>query len=198
MLEEIFSKLEWNEKGLRIKIESPNLAEFRRLNHLRFADDVVIIARNERELNSMAEELMVASEEYGLSINLAKTKVLTNISNLGEIKLGDTKIEKVQEYRYLGQIISFDNKIEKELKVRRNNAWKAFWAQKHILKSNLKLKTKIRIFESTVIPVLLYGAQTWALTDKQLKKLQVTQNLMVRSLLGVKLKDKVGISNLYA
>ena len=136
----------------------------------------------------------MSSEEFGLSINLTKTKVFTNISNLGEIKLGNSKIEKVQEYRYLGQIISFKNKTEKELKVRRGNAWKVFWAQKHLLKSNLKLKTKMRIFESTVIPILLHGTQTWALTDKQLKKLQVTQNSMVKSMLGVKLKDKVSKS----
>ena len=73
--------------------------------------------------------------------------------------------------------------------MRRGNAWKAFWAQKYLLKSNMKLNTKIRIFETIVIPVLLYGAQTWALTTKQLKKIQATQNAMVRYFLGVRLED---------
>ena len=66
----------------------------------------------------------------------------------------DTKIERVSEYRYLGQLISFDNKTEKELKVRRANAWKAFWAQKYLLESDLSLKTKVETYESTVLPVL--------------------------------------------
>jgi len=48
----------------------------------------------------------------------------------------------------------------KELKVRRANGWKAFWAKKAIWRSRLKLKSKIRIFESTIIPILTYGAQT--------------------------------------
>ena len=197
VLEEIFGKLGWKNRGLKIKIRGPNLGEYKNLNHLRFADDVVLIAKNGMELGVMAEDLRRASEEYGLSINFSKTKVLTNISNLGEIKVGGNMIEKVQEYKYLGQLISFDNKTEKELKVRRGNAWKAFWAQKHLLKSNMKLKTKIRIFESTVIPVLLYGAQTWALTSKQMKKIQVTQNSMIRSILGIRLKDKVSIKTLF-
>lgn len=134
----------------KIKIRGPNLAEFKNLNHLRFADDIVLIAKNDRELNSMAEELREASEEFGLGINLAKTKVLSNISNLGEIKLGGMVIEKVQDYRYLDQIISFENKIEKELKVRRGNSWKAFRAKKQLRKSNLKMKTKTCIFKSTI------------------------------------------------
>ena len=95
VLEEVFKKLNWSNKGLRIKIKSSDLGEFRRLNHLRFADDVVIVARNATELSAMAEELRVASLEFGLSINLTKTKLLTNISNLGEIKLGNSTIEKV-------------------------------------------------------------------------------------------------------
>jgi len=37
-------------------------------------------------------------------------------------------IECVPEYRYLGQTLSFNNKMEKELKIRGANSWKAFWA----------------------------------------------------------------------
>ena len=100
-------------------------------------------------------------------------------------------------YRYLGQLASFEYRIEKELKVRVGNTWKAFWAQRHIFKSNMKLKIKIRIFESAVIPVLLYGVQTWALTSNQLKKVKVTQNAMIRSILVIRLKDEISLSNIY-
>ena len=85
----------------------------------------------------------------GLTINFAKTKVTSQGGGGGET------IEHVSEYRYLGQILSFSDKTGKELKIRHANSWKAFWALKYILKSKIKLKTKIRIIlESTVIPVL--------------------------------------------
>jgi len=61
----------------------------------------------------------------------------------------------------------------------------------------LKLKSKIRVFESTIVPVLTYGAQTWATTKKQLGKIQTAQNSMLRQLLGIKLKDKVSLEKIY-
>jgi len=88
---------------------------------------------------------------------MSKTKILTNISNLQNITLGDATIEQVEDHRYLGQTLSFANKSEKELKIRMSDAWKAFWAQRHLLEGNLSIKTKIRVLESTIIPVLLYG-----------------------------------------
>jgi len=62
----------------------------------------------------------------------------------------------------------------------------------------MKLKTKIRIFESAVIPVLLYRAQSRATTKKQIQKIQKTQNAMLRSILRLRLKDKVKIFDLFA
>lgn len=60
----------------------------------------MLIAKNGRELNSMADDLREANGEFGLGINFSKTKVLSSISNLEEIKLlGDMVINKVQDYR---------------------------------------------------------------------------------------------------
>ena len=47
------------------------------LNHLRFADDVVLIAKNEKELSAMAEDLRRRSEDFGLSINTVSYTHLT-------------------------------------------------------------------------------------------------------------------------
>lgn len=53
------------------------------------------------------------------------------------------------------------------------------------------METKKRIFESNVLSVLLYGAQTWALTEGQLLGLARTQIAMERSMLNIKRKDKI-------
>ena len=69
--------------------------------------------------------------------------------------------------------------------------------QRYLLKSNRSSRMKVKIFESTVLPVLTYRAQTWALTVKQLNKLQSTQNSMLRSILGVRMLDKVSLGEIY-
>ncbi|KAM7248927.1 hypothetical protein ACFE04_019398 [Oxalis oulophora] len=144
----------------------------------------------------MGEDLRRESEKFGLSINLSKTKVLTNISEAFEVKLGQIPIESVNEYKYLGQTMSFGNRTKNEIKIRRAAAWKAFWAQRTCLKGKLGLRAKIRILESSVYPVLTYGAQTWAYTVKQLHKIESTQFSMLRSILGIRTRDKIRISEM--
>jgi len=113
VLEQIFKKLDWAKKGVSIKIRGANLFEFKKLNHLRFADDKVIIARNGAELRSMVEDLGRESLEMGLTMNLSKTKIMSNIKNLTTLRIGEgAEIERVQEYKYLGQTLSFENKLE--------------------------------------------------------------------------------------
>ena len=75
----------------------------------------------------MAEDQRRETDKVGLSINYSKTKILTNIAHPGEIQIGSNPIECVQDYKYRGKTMSFRNKYEKELKIRRANTWKALW-----------------------------------------------------------------------
>ncbi len=99
----------------------------------------------------MAEDLRRESENVGLSINFSKIKIMTSIiSQLEEIKVGKNKIKVVSEYKYLGQTMSLENRTKNKLKIRRANAWEAFWAQSKILRVKMNLKSKIKILENTV------------------------------------------------
>ena len=82
------------------------------LNNLRFADDVVLVGKNKAEISSMAEDLRRESEKMGLTINFTKTKVMSNLESLAPITVGGETIERVSEYRYLGQILSLSDKME--------------------------------------------------------------------------------------
>ncbi len=198
VLEEVFRNLNWRGKGLKISGQNFKFGENKYLNNLRFADDIVIIAKSNDELKAMAEDLRRESRKVGLTINLAKTKIMTNINQFDAIQIENNKIEIVPEYKYLGQTMSLINRTKNELKVRKAKAWKAFWAQKTILKGKMALKTKIKILESTVYPVLTYGAQTWACTVNQIQKLGTTQHSMLRNILGIRLKDKTSNSEIFS
>lgn len=63
-LEDVFKKLQWEKKGVCI--------DRKYLNHLCFADDVVLMSRDEEELRSMLAELKSASQEVGLQMNQDK------------------------------------------------------------------------------------------------------------------------------
>ncbi len=68
VLEEIFRKLDWEEKGVKINGQW--------LNNLRFADDIVLISSNIDESKVMADELRKKSRKAGLTMNLSKTKII--------------------------------------------------------------------------------------------------------------------------
>lgn len=71
-LEEVFRKLNWEQKGIKINGEI--------LNNLRFADDVVLIGNNLLEIKNMLTELNEVSNQAGLYINMEKTKIITNVN----------------------------------------------------------------------------------------------------------------------
>lgn len=79
--EELFRSINWKKYGIKIS--------GKRLYNLKLADDVVLFAPNEKELQEMVQKL-----EAGLIINEAKTKILSN-SKTSNIFLDGRKLEKV-------------------------------------------------------------------------------------------------------
>ena len=106
-LEEIFRKLNWS-SGININGE--------RLNHLRFADDIVIVGEMTEEVEEMLRELDRESARVGLRMNRSKTKWMKNHQvGEGKIKIGSEEIEEVSSYVYLGQEITMEHAISREL-----------------------------------------------------------------------------------
>lgn len=182
VLESIFRDLEWDNFGININ--------GRQLNHLRFADDLVLITDNAKTLQQMLQQLAEASRVVGLTINRSKTKVMTNREEI-LIKVDNEDIEYVKNYTYLGQLLSFRDRTDIEIESRVACAWKRYWSLKEIFKSkHFPMTAKKKVFNSCILPCLTYGCQTWALTQKNLLKLRSCQRSMERSMLGVTLKDR--------
>ncbi|CAH2106596.1 unnamed protein product [Euphydryas editha] len=70
VLEEVFKKIEWDHFGIDINVTN--------LNHLRFADDIVLISDNPENLQTMLRDLAQESKKVGLTMNKTKTKIITN------------------------------------------------------------------------------------------------------------------------
>ena len=66
-----------------------------------------------------------------------------------------------------------------------------------IWKSKLKRKLKIQFFRSTVESVLLHGAESWTLTRKKCRRLDVTYTRMLRAILGFTWRDGLRNDDLY-
>lgn len=178
VLESIFRKLNWSDFGLNI--------DGVKLNHLRFADDIILVEENPIYLEEMIETLRVESEKVGLVMNRDKTKLLTNSTPI-TIQIDGQPLEYVNEYIYLGQTISHEDQTTKEITRRIVNGWKKYWSLKEIFKCNeFSMSIKRKVFNTCVLPVITYGCETWSLTKQHREKLERCQRAMERSITGIK------------
>ncbi|XP_060525271.1 uncharacterized protein LOC132701406 [Cylas formicarius] len=79
---------------------------------LQFADVQVIVANDKDDMQYMIRKLIEEYKEWGLIVNIAKTKYLSvGTHSLGNLELGNgQEILQCQEYEYLG--ITFDNSFD--------------------------------------------------------------------------------------
>ena len=125
-----------------------------KINNLRYADDTVLLAENEKDLQEIAEKVKVESKKFGLLMNVKKTKTMVFTKSLDIPKISITIdgkiIEQVSSFAYLGALVTEDSRCEKEL-VRSIAIAKRNFASKYNMLTNrdLSLKMKLRLTQCT-------------------------------------------------
>ena len=96
------------------------------------------------------------------------------------------------EYKYLGRLVTSGNETSKEIAQRITSGWRGFGEYRHFWKDRkIPICLKRKITDTVILPAMTYGAETWALTKHQEKKLAVTQRSMERLLLNITKRDLI-------
>ena len=107
----IIGKINWKDRGIRINGEY--------LSHLIFADYIVLIAKSTSEVQKIIQDIHETSKPVGLNMHLGKTKVMGNPAvNKTDININERKIKEVDNYIYLGQMVTKDHDQKQELRHR--------------------------------------------------------------------------------
>ena len=107
-------------------------------------------------------------------------------------------LEEVESFRYLGSIVNTREGTEADVKTRISKARAAFHIMRNVWKSRVICKiTKIRLFNTNVKSVLLYGAETWRMYKTTLKRIQTCVNQCLRKILGIQWMDTVSNKDLW-
>ena len=135
---------------------------------LLYADDTILLAENENDLQVQLNLLNDYCEVNKLKVNSSKTKVLVfarskcRVKNLPDFIFGDRILETVEDYVYLGVKFNWNGKFDKAKKEFYKKGLKAMFA---IIKKgrmlNLGIDTLVKLFDMCVKPVLLYGSAIW-------------------------------------
>lgn len=156
-----------------------------------FADDIAIISGSKQDLQN---SLTIWSEELelvGMKINNTKTKVMVaNGENRYEelhVRIGQDNIEQVQNFQYLGIIIEERGDQEREINKRIENTLKIFHAINSTFfnRREIAVETKIKVYKTICRPILTYGSETWITTSRQKSKIQATEMIILRRIMGI-------------
>ena len=155
-----------------------------KLYDLDFADDLALLSSTRRQLPLKNERLSNASKATGLKINITKTKVMRfNAASEEEVTVNGEELEDVDSFVYLGAKVSTAGGADDDINSRLCKARTVFGKLSGIWKSSILSKmTKIRIFKSNVIAVLLYGCESWRMTKGDEAKLDTFQHKCLRGL----------------
>jgi hypothetical protein len=146
---------------------------------LAYADDVNLLGDNIDTIKKNTETLIDDSKEIGLETEVEKTKymLLSRHRNVGrnrDIKIANRSFGNVSQFKYLGMTVTNQNLIQEEIKGRWNSGNACYHTVQNFLSSRLLPKNlKIRIYKTIILPVVLYGCETWSLTLSEEHRLRV-------------------------
>ncbi|CAH8523239.1 unnamed protein product [Schistosoma haematobium] len=169
------------------------------LDDLDFADDLALLSRTREQIQIKTANVAAVSASVGLSIHKGKTKVLKfKAENSNPITLDGETLEDVESFTYLGSIVDRHGGSDADVKARIGKARAASLQLKNIWNSKqLSTNIKVRIFNTNVKAILLYGAETWRTTTTTIKKVQVFINSCLRKILNIHWPDTISNSLLW-
>jgi len=87
----------------------------------------------------------------------------TRIENtLEKLRSGDTQIDQVKSFSYLGSTVNGNSTLEEEIRERMAKGNKAFYANKALFQSKLvSRRSKLKLYQTVIRPVVVYGCETW-------------------------------------
>jgi hypothetical protein len=182
-LEYAIRKVQKNKVGLKLNVIHQLLY---------YTDDVNLLEDNIDTIKKNTETLIDASKEVGLELNVEKTKymLLSRHQNVGrnrDIKITTRSFGNVSQFKYLGTTVTNQNLTHGEIKERLNSGNACYHSVQNLPSSCLLSKSlKIIIYKTIILPVVLYGCETWSLALREEHILRVFENRVLRRAFGLK------------
>ncbi|VDO78117.1 unnamed protein product [Schistosoma margrebowiei] len=134
-----------------------------------------------------------ASAAVSLNMHKGKSKILRyNTACSNPVTIEGEDLENVKTFTYLGSINDEHGGSDADVKFRIGKARVAHLQLKNICNSKqISTNTKLRISNTNVKTVLLYGAETWRSTKVIIQKIQVFINSCLRKILRIHWPDTI-------
>ncbi|GFR57668.1 endonuclease-reverse transcriptase [Elysia marginata] len=170
------------------------LVNGRNLTNLRYADDTAIMSDNITSMRRILHRVDECGKKAGLKLNAKKTKVMQlkpENSSLYDVKIDQTVLENVEDFKYLGSVKTIDGSCSKDIKMRIGMAKKKMIELNNVWKDhNIPIELKLKLLKCLIWPVMMYGCEAWSQKKDDDKRSETAEMWFYRRILRVKWTDK--------
>ena len=168
-----------------------------RFTDLDFADDAVVFAESLDSLVTTLEALSRESAALGLQVSWTKTRIQSfgdsSDDSSQSLAIGSQSVDFTDQFTYLGGVVHGSGSSEADVNRRLGLAagamaslTKGVWRCRYLCR-----RTKVQVFRVLVLPILLYGCETWTLTSSLKRRLNSFSTVSLRRILGYRWSDFV-------
>ncbi|CAK1578640.1 unnamed protein product [Parnassius mnemosyne] len=179
------------------KIETIGTIYHKSVKILGCADDLDVIGRSLPAMESayLALKKSAAEADLQLSLNMAKTKYLKASKDqqilLQGVNIGSNTFASVNDFVYLGSLLTDNNDVSSEISRRIMAANKCYFGLLRYLRSKLLSRSiKLLLYKTLLRPILTYGSECWVLSKKDENSSMVFERKILRRIFGAVMENK--------
>ena len=169
-----------------------------------FADDSVLMAESESELQKIVDEFNMVCKRRKLKVNEGKSKVMvferrkSDVIDFArpyrvseqcvmecKIDMDGVRLEEVKEFKYLGTMLCKYGSMEGEIRERAVQGRRVIGSLGRIMKGrSVSMEVKKGLRDSIVIPTLTYASETWTWNEAQRSRVRAVEMSYLRGACG--------------
>ena len=162
-----------------------------------YTDDAAVVSTS--PLTRMMGVIVVACQEYGLTVSEKKTEAMHlwshphTASNALRIEAAGQRYKQTTEFVYLGGAISESADLGIEIKRRTGAAWASVrkYSSQLYDRRNAAVAHDPAI-QKEVMEAMLYGCATWTMRSQDLSSLCTAHHKLLLRIIGFRRKDRTG------
>ena len=106
--------------------------------------------------------------------------------------LAGTQLEYVNQFQYLGDVLSCKGNAETAVRNRIKAAWNNWRVLAAVMmRRDIPLNLRLSLYRSTIRPVLLYGSETWPMTQALENQIRRTDLKMLKWIQRLHTEDRI-------
>ena len=135
-------------------------------------ESVVFLMTQSMAIRNKMGEMIQPCLTPEITVNQSVSLLLSSPTSSNKLKVDGKEIKQVDKFIYLGSVVSTEDSAQKDIKNRLSKARTAFHKLRPIWKSNQYSRTSnIKLYNSNVKSVLLYGSECWRVTKTDMNSL---------------------------